>query len=162
VPLNAAGGLWIVYKAPVGASTHVILDVTGFYRNDPSGLLYYPLAPRRTMDTRPGAVGSGLTGPFTASNPRRLQVAGRLGIPTGAQAVTGNLTVVGQQAGGYVSATLNSEVNPTTSILNFPLGDTRANGVTLPLNVGGRSWFVYKAPPGRTTHLILDVSGYFK
>ncbi len=59
------------------------------------------------------------------------------------------------------AATLNSEVNPTTSVLNFPLGDTRANGVTLPLNAGGRSWFVYKAPPGKLTHLILDLSGYF-
>ena len=49
-----------------------------------------------------------------------------------------------------------------TSVLNFPLGDVRANGVTLPLNASGRSWFVYKAPSGRTTHLILDVSGYFK
>ena len=162
VPLNGAGGLWIVYKAPAGASTHVILDVTGYYRDDPSGLLYYPLAPRRTMDTRPGAVGSGLVGPFNASGPRRLQVVGRLGIPTGAEAVTGNLTVVNQTAAGYVSATLNSEVDPTTSVLNFPIGDTRANGVTLPLNAGGRSWFVYKAPSGKTTHLILDVSGYFR
>ena len=54
-----------------------------------------------------------------------------------------------------------SEPNPTTSVLNFPLGDTRANGLTLPLNTGGRSWFVYKASPGKTTHLILDLSGYF-
>jgi hypothetical protein len=160
VPLNANGALWIVYKAS-GGSAHVVLDVTGYYRNDPSGLLYYPLAPRRMMDTRPGAPVSGLTGPFNASGPRRLQVAAQLGVPTGAAAVTGNLTVVGQQAGGYVSATLNSEVNPTTSVLNFPLGDNRANGVTMPLNASGRSWFVYKAPSGRTTHLVLDVSGYF-
>jgi hypothetical protein len=161
VPLNLSGALWIVYKA-TGGSAHVVLDVTGYYRDDPSGLLYYPLAPRRTMDTRPGAPVSGLTGPFNASSPRRLQVAGQLGIPTGAEAITGNLTVVNQTAAGYVSATLNSEVNPTTSVLNFPLGDTRANGVTLPLNASGRSWFVYKAPSGKTTHLILDVSGYFR
>jgi hypothetical protein len=114
------------------------------------------------MDTRPGAPVSGLSGPFNASSPRRLQVAGLLGIPTGAEAVTSNLTVVNQTAAGYVSATLNSEVSPTTSVLNFPLGDIRANGVTLPLNASGRSWFVYKAPPGKATHLILDVSGYFK
>ena len=75
--------------------------------------------------------------------------------------ITGNLTVVNQTAAGYVSATLDSEPNPTTSVLNFPLGDTRANGVTLPLNSGGRTWFVYKAPSGKSTHLILDLSGYF-
>jgi hypothetical protein len=160
VPLNGSGALWIVYKAS-GGSTHVILDVTGYYRNDPSGLLFYPLTPGRLLDSRPGVVLSGLTSPFAANGPRRLDVAGHWGVPASAEAVTGNLTVVGQTAGGYVSATLDSEVNPTTSVLNFPVGDTRANGATLPLNSGGRSWFVYKAPPGKTTHLILDLSGYF-
>ena len=88
-------------------------------------------------------------------------MAGHWGAPSSAEAVTGNLTVVGQTAAGYVSATLDSEPNPTTSVLNFPLGDIRANGVTLPLNAGGRSWFVYKAGTGKSTHLILDLSGYF-
>ena len=122
VPLNAGGGLWIVYKAS-GGSTHVILDVTGYYRDDPAGLLFYPLTPGRVMDTRPGAVLSGLSGPFNANGPRRLDVAGHWGAPSSAEAVTGNLTVVGQTAAGYVSATLDSETNPTTSVLNFPLGD---------------------------------------
>jgi hypothetical protein len=160
VPLNGAGGLWIVYKAS-GGSTHVILDVTGYYREAPTGLLFYPLTPGRVMDTRVGVVLSGLSGLFNANGPRRLDVAGHWGAPASAEAVTGNLTVVGQSGAGYVSATLNSVVNPTTSVINFPLGDIRANGVTLPLNAGGRSWFVYKASPGRTTHLILDLSGYF-
>ena len=112
------------------------------------------------MDTRPGAILTGAEGPFLANGPRRLDPAGHWGAPLSAQAVTGNLTVVNQTAAGYVSATLTSEPDPTTSILNFPLGDTRANGVTLPLNAGGRTWFVYKAPSGKSTHLILDLSGY--
>ena len=161
VPLNATGELWIVYKAAPGGTTHVVLDVTGYYREDPAGLLFYPLTPGRVLDSRPGKVLSGLSGPFKSSTPRRLDIAGHWGAPLGAAAVTGNLTVVGQQAAGYVSATLTSEANPTTSVLNFPLGDVRANGVTLPLNVGGRSWFVYKASSGKLTHLVLDLSGYF-
>ncbi|HET9456149.1 MAG TPA: hypothetical protein VFO78_02320 [Candidatus Limnocylindrales bacterium] len=160
VPLNDAGDLSIVYKAS-GGSTHVILDVTGYYREAPSGLLFYPLTPGRILETRPGFVLSGLTGPFNANTPRRLDVAGHWGAPAGAAAITGNLTVVGQTAGGYVSATLVSDANPTTSVLNFPLADVRANGVTLPLNGSGRAWFVYKASGGRQTHLILDLSGYF-
>ncbi len=160
VPLNGSGGLWIVYKAS-GGTTHVILDVTGYYRDTAAGLLFYPLTPGRVMDTRSGVVLSGLSGQFNASGPRRLDVAGHWGAPLSAEAVTGNLTVVNQTGAGYVSATLNAEANPTTSLLNFPLGDTRANGVTLPLNAGGRSWFVYKASPGKSTHLILDLSGYF-
>jgi hypothetical protein len=160
VPLNATGDLSIVYKAS-GGTTHVVLDVTGYYREDPSGLLFYPLTPGRVLDSRPGMVLSGLSGPFSSSTPRRLDIAGHWGAPLSAAAVTGNLTVVGQQAAGYVSATLASEPNPTTSVLNFPVGDVRANGVTLPLNASGRSFFVYKASPGKLTHLILDLSGYF-
>ena len=53
--------------------------------------------------------------------------------------------------------------NPTTSNLNFPLGDTRANGITVPLAGGSDAWIVYKASTsGKRTHLILDVSGYFE
>ena len=154
--------IWIVYKttAPGARSAHVILDITGYYINDPTGLQFFPLTPGRVMDTRNVPL-SGLSGPFNANGPRRLDITGHWGAPLGAQAVTGNLTVVNQTGAGYVSATLNSEVNPTTSVLNFPLGDTRANGAALPLNAGGRSWFVYKAPAGRTTHLIFDLSGYF-
>ncbi len=154
--------IWIVYKttAPGAQSAHVILDITGYYINDPTGMQFFPLTPGRVMDTRNVPL-SGLSGPFNANGPRRLDITGHWGAPLGAQAVTGNLTVVNQTAAGYVSATLNSEVNPTTSVLNFPLGDTRANGAALPLNAGGRSWFVYKAPAGRTTHLIFDISGYF-
>ena len=161
-PLDAEDDLWIVYKttAPGARSAHVLLDVTGYFVDDPTGLLFYPLTPGRVMDTRNVPL-SGLSGPFTSSSPRRLDVAGHWGAPLSAQVVTGNLTVVNQTDDGYVSATLNSDANPTTSILNFPLGDTRANGATLPLNAGGRSWFVYKASPGKTTHLIFDLSGYF-
>ncbi len=161
-PLDPQDDLWIVYKttAPGARSAHVLLDVTGYFVDDSTGLLFYPLTPGRVMDTRSVPL-SGLSGSFNANVPRRLDITGHWGAPLGAQAVTGNLTVVNQTAAGYVSATLNSEASPTTSVLNFPLGDTRANGATLPLNAGGRSWFVYKAPGGRTTHLIFDLSGYF-
>jgi hypothetical protein len=46
--------------------------------------------------------------------------------------------------------------------MNFPIGDIRANGVTLPLNGTGGEWFVYRTSlTGKTTNLLLDVSGYF-
>jgi hypothetical protein len=160
VPLNDNGDLSLVFKAS-GGSTHVLLDVTGYYLDSPAGLQFFPLAPGRILDTRPNVKLSGLSGVFTSSSPRVLPVAGHWGVPTTANAVTGNLTVVGQSAAGYVSATLANDPSPATSVLNFPFGDIRANGVALPLNGQGREWFVYKASGGKTTHLILDVSGYF-
>ena len=135
--------------------------MTGYFINDPTGLQFFPLTPGRVMDTRAGVVLSGLSGPFTANTPRRLDVGGHWGVPPTANAITGNLTVVNQTAAGWISATLGSDPQPDDVVLNFPLGDTRANGATLPLNAQAGSWFVYRPTPGQTTHLILDLSGYF-
>ena len=103
----------------------------------------------------------GLTGPFAANTPRVFQVAGKPGIPTNAIAVTGNVTVTNQTAGGYLSVTPTAVVNPLSSTINFPVGDNRANNVTIPLSADGKLAAVYKAPGGRTTQLIFDVTGYF-
>ena len=51
--------------------------------------------------------------------------------------------------------------NPTSSTINFPLGDNRANNLTLPLNADGDLMAVFKGAPTKSTHLILDVTGYF-
>jgi hypothetical protein len=161
VPLDKSGALSIVFKSS-GGSTHVILDVTGYYKYDDAGLLFYALTPGRLMDSRPIGVLSGITGAFAANTPKTLQTDGHWGVPIGARAITGNLTVVGQTAGGYAVITPTQQVNPPTSTINFPLGDIRANGVAVPLNGSGNIALVYKAPGGRSTHLVFDLSGYFK
>ncbi|HEV7810010.1 MAG TPA: carboxypeptidase-like regulatory domain-containing protein [Candidatus Limnocylindrales bacterium] len=159
--LNGSGDLSVVYKAPSG-SANVILDITGYYSPDPGGLLFYPVPPGRAMDTRPGVLATGLTGAFGANAPREVAVAGRAEVPLDAAALTGNLTVTGQTAAGYAAITTVSTASPTTSTLNFPVGDVRANGVTVPLDVDGGLWLVYKAGGGKTTHLIFDVTGYYQ
>ena len=113
------------------------------------------------MDTR-STVLTGLTGLFSHNVSRALDTDGHWGVPAGAKAVTGNLTVVNQTKGGYVSITPNPDPDPKTSTINFSLGDTRANGVTVPLSAGGNMSLIYKASAGKKTHLILDVTGYFK
>jgi hypothetical protein len=87
---------------------------------------------------------------------------GHFGVPATALAVTGNLTVTGQSKGGYVSVTKAKTNSPTVSTLNFPVGDTRANGITVPLDANNDQHLVYKASSGATTHLILDLTGYFR
>ena len=96
LPLNPTGHVSIVYKGGSG-TTHVLLDVTGYYLDDPSGLQFFPLTPGRVLDSRPGVPLPGLTGTFKANTPRQLPVAGHWGVPGSATAVTGNLTVVGRQ-----------------------------------------------------------------
>jgi hypothetical protein len=161
VKLSSTGKLTAVYVATAGNTTHLILDVTGYYMNDLNGARFIALTPGRRMDTRGPAPREGLAGAFTANVSRTLVIEPYQGVPANATAITGNLTVVGQSRAGYVSMTQIATNSPATSTINFPLGDIRANGVTGPLSGAGSVGLVYKTSGG-LTHLILDVTGYFR
>jgi hypothetical protein len=61
-----------------------------------------------------------------------------------------------------VAPSLTSGVQPPTSTINFPLGDTRANGITVPLGAGGKLDAMYwSASTSNTIGIIFDVTGYF-
>ncbi|MGH7703302.1 MAG: hypothetical protein ACREMO_09425, partial [Gemmatimonadales bacterium] len=118
---------------------------------------YVPLNPSRLLDTR---VANGLSGPFAAGVPRTFQVSGLGGVPANAVAVTGNLTVTNQTQPGYIYLGPDPVTTPISSTLNFPLGDNRANGVTLALSPTGSLSATYGAAGG-STDLVFDVTGYF-
>jgi hypothetical protein len=155
VPVADDGTISAVLIAGSGA-TDLIIDISGYYTS--GGSQYHTLVPARIMDTRSGL---GL-GTFSAGVPQTLQVAGNGGVPTGASAVTANLTVTQQSRYGFAS--VGPSVDPSTpfSNLNFPSGDNRANGLVVPLANDGSLQLVYGAADGYTTALILDVSGYYK
>jgi hypothetical protein len=88
-------------------------------------------------------------------------VTGRGGVPYSATAVTGNLTVTGQTSLGYLYMGPVAMNDPTSSTLNFPVGDDRANAVTVALGGGGTLSVTYVAVPGATAQVIYDVTGYF-
>jgi len=69
--------------------------------------------------------------------------------------------VTQQTALGYLYIGPNATNNPTSSTLNFPLGDDRANAVTVALGGGGTLSVTYVAVPGATAQVIFDVTGYF-
>jgi hypothetical protein len=160
VPLGAGGVLWITYVGSVGgATTDVLFDVTGYFVPTSAGATYVSLTPARILDSRNG---TGLSGKFTSASPRSLQVTGVGGVPSNAIAVTSNLTVTNQTSPGFAALTTVSTPSPTTSTLNFPVGDNRANGVTAPLGAGGVLWITYMGSVGgATTDLLFDVTGYF-
>ncbi|HET9520571.1 MAG TPA: hypothetical protein VFO73_05980, partial [Candidatus Limnocylindrales bacterium] len=161
VKLDGDGRLTVVYTAVAGATTNIAFDVTGYYVNDLTGARFVPMTPGRRLDTRVAAPYEGLTGAFAANIARTLVVTPHQGVPNNATAIAGNLTVVNQTRAGFVAVTDVATNNPTTSSLNFPLGDIRANGVTTPLGPGGSVGLVYKATSG-STHLLLDITGYFR
>jgi hypothetical protein len=167
VALGPGGVLWVTFVGWAGNTTDVVFDVTGYYVPDGSGSTYIPLTPNRLVDSRASAR-IGLSATLVSGNPVSFQVTNRLpgdqlrNVPPSATAVTGNLTVVGQSAKGYLSLTPKAPVGvPDTSTLNFPADDIRANGVTVALGPGGVLWVTYIRLPGNTTDVVFDVTGYY-
>ena len=160
VALSSTGTLSATYvPATSPANAHVIFDVTGYFTADTSGARYVPLTPTRILDTR---YGTGLSGVFSSHAARTFGVTGHGGVPTNATAVTGNLTVTSQSSLGYLYIGPNATNNPTSSTLNFPVKDDRANGVTVALGTGGTLSVTYVgATSPATTHVVFDVTGYF-
>ena len=162
-PLDGTGSLSIVYKAGTGRTTHVILDITGYFEPGTGGLRFVPMNPARVMDTRGSSIPFGLSGVFTSKVARHLPIADHWGVPADAPAISANLTVTNQTFGGYVSVTPDAPPPaPPTSTINFPVGDVRANGIVTPLNASGETYLVYMSGTGRTTHMTMDLSGYFE
>jgi hypothetical protein len=160
VLLSPTGTLSVTYAAPtLGPTAQVVFDVTGYFTADSTGAMYVPMLPARIMDSRSG---NGVAGVFHSHVAQNFGVWIRGGVPSGATAVTGNLTVTQQTSVGYIFLGPNPTNNPTTSTLNFPKGDDRANGVTVALNVQGGLCATFVAPTTPpTAHAIFDVTGYF-
>ncbi len=161
VALANDGTLSVTYAAPsLGPTAQVILDVTGYFTPDSSGSTYHAVAPTRMLDSRDGT--GGLRGAFGSHVARAFHVTGGSAIPTNAIAVTGNLTVTSQTSLGFLYVGPDQANNPTSSTLNFPKADDRANGVTVALGTGGVLWVTYAAPTlSATADVIFDVTGYF-
>ena len=156
VALSSKGELSATFLAGSG-TTDLVFDVTGYYTKDLSGDKYVPLTPTRVLDSR---VANGLTGKLSANAPRAFQIVGR-GAPSGAVAISGNVTVVRENRSGAIFVGPVSIVKPSTSTLNFVKGEVRANGLVVGLSGTGSLSAVYLCRSGYTTDLVMDVTGYF-
>jgi hypothetical protein len=162
VPLAPGGKLDAMYWSSSTADTvNVIFDVTGYFSSDATGATYHTLTPARVLDSRI-SLGAGL---FHSQTKQTFTVAtAASGVPTSAVAATGNVTIVGQTRNGYVTVapSLTSGTQPPTSTINFPVGDIRANGITVPLAPGGKLDAMYwSSSTADTVNVIFDVTGYF-
>jgi hypothetical protein len=167
----------------LGALFRTALDVTpgsGWDRNSGAGIVmadasadalltipavdFYTLSPCRVFDTR-NAVGQTTGMPLTCGTSYSFTVAddgigSDCGVPTGAKAVSLNVTVTGAVANGNVRVFAAGGPAPTTSSLNYIPGVNRANNAVAPLNASGQM-AVLCFPTG-SAHVIVDVNGYFK
>jgi hypothetical protein len=159
--LDSNGMLSVVFVGP--GRTQAIFDVTGYFTADDTGATFVPLDPTRVLDSR---AGTGVSGKFATGVVRSFPVANNAagdGVPAGALAVTGNLTVVTPSSIGwaFVGPSVTDPATLNSSTVNSPAGDTRADGVTVKLASDGSLSVVWVGRPSSTADLVFDVTGYF-
>jgi hypothetical protein len=151
-------GIWALGYDNNGGNGDLTNEIAVKFLSIAQPATFKGIEPVRLLDTRTGA---GLSGRFLAGSPRNFQVAGRAGIPAGATAITGNLTVVNPSNGWAVYLGPNQTANPTSSTVNFKVGQTIPNGLTVALSSNGSLWATFMSTLGNTTDLLLDVTGYY-
>ena len=131
-------------------STDLIIDVNGYFASA-GGLSYYPLAPCRVYDSR-----SNNGPPF--SGERTVNVAGSTcAPPANAASYVFNATVVPVPTLGFLTLWADGQMQPGVSTLNAYDGFVTSNMAIVPNSDGSSDAF---AGDG-TTHLIMDIIGYF-
>jgi hypothetical protein len=127
----------------------------------PAPVGFFTVTPCRVLDTREPSGTWG--GPSLAAGAVRVfPISGRCDIPPTARSVAVNLTVVDPTQGGHLTLFPAGTPVPGSSTINFRAGIVRANNAILPLGAAGDlSVLCALGAPG-TSHLILDVNGYFE
>lgn len=148
------GGEGKVRLANNAGSTHVVVDVTGYFTDAPGkGMPYEQLATgARVLDTRTEG------GRMSDGGRRTVQVAGRQGIPSTATAVAVNVTSVMPAAPGNISAFPSGGAVPGTASVNHLPGHDVSNRTIVPLSADGRLDIVLA---GGSADVVLDVVGWF-
>ena len=132
-------------------NTNVVIDINGYFAPmSTGGLSLYNVTPCRVFDSRKPPGSPPLTGQ------RDVAVSGgSCGIPA-AQAYVMSATVVPPAALGFLTLWAQGLSKPVVATLNAVDGVITSNMAIVPAANGSISAF-----PSNTTHLVLDVFGYF-
>lgn len=159
------------FKLAVTQTTDVLIDIAGYFSpeaNDVNGqgLLFTLLnRPIRLLETREDPIFPGCDTPRAplAGNSERIQQArvtcDGVTIPTNAQAIIGNATVVNFISPGSGNVTLFPSLanRPEVSNLNYVANQVIPNAFTVGLSNNGQfTIYVFS-----TIHLLIDVTGYY-
>jgi hypothetical protein len=150
VPAGAGGAIQLFATN----NSDMAIDINGYFAAPASGgLSLYNLTPCRMEDTRLPAGTPAFTGTVAET-----ATGATCGIPPEARSLVLNATVVPSGSLGYLSLWANGGSQPVVSTLNSLDGSVTSNMAFVPTANGLVN--AYAAGPG-TTHLILDISGYF-
>lgn len=153
VPLGAGGTISVF----TSNTSHIVVDVMGYITDGASEAsragLFVPIAPDRFYDSRSApntihAGGSTVTVPL--AGPPFV-------VPIGAAAISMNLTSDGATGTGFVTAYPADGLFPVASNLNYIAATPVANAALVKLSATG----TLNAFVNVTTHVIIDVNGYF-
>lgn len=158
IPALAAGVYRVRVTNPNGQTG---LREEGFFAAaPPSSTSFFTLPPCRVFDTRNAAGPVG--GPAVGAAARRVfTLGGVCGIPNDALGVSVNVTVTAPGAAGHVEGYPGNAFPMGTSVVSFRANQTRAASAVLPLATDGSATLGFLNGAAATTHLILDVNGYF-
>lgn len=170
VGLGASDGAFKIFSS---ATTHVIIDVTGYYAPPGAGGLYFhPLpSPVRLLETRAGqngciTPGVALIGSGNANADPNLDLAvqGRSpvaapcnSIPAAAQVLVGNATSVFPSGGGYLTIYPSGGTRPLVASSNYAGSDIINGPFAVKLGADGK----FKLYTFATTHVVIDILGYY-
>ncbi len=170
------GNVRVVTPAhPPGAVDVTVTNPGGAVATLPGGFVYLPpasamsfrvLTPCRVLDTRRTDLPAGLGAPpiGAAGTPDRSLplTASPCSIPSTAQAVVVNVTVVEAAAEGYLTLYRGDGTAPQTSTINFRAGQVRANNALLALAADGSGTVRVRNGAAGPLDLVIDVTGYFE
>jgi len=143
------------------ASGGQVRRISGPPATPPGSTKYNTVTPCRLADTRNPAGPTG--GPALSGMTSRTFVAtGACGIPAGATAVSINLTVTNPTGTGNLTTYAGGTAVPSTSVVSFRPGQTRASNAVAQLGVAGDLAVFCSSPAGTTADVIVDIVGYFQ
>lgn len=143
VPVDDDGLMCVFVKS----GAHVTVDLTGTFSAD-GDLVYVPVAPTRTVDTRDGTGG---WSPIHGGG----QTVDAAVAPAAAEAVSGTLTIVEPLRPGHLRAWGCGEL-PATANVNAGSGRVLANSVTTGVDAGRLCVFARSA-----TTTVFDTTGWW-
>jgi hypothetical protein len=120
---------------------------------------YYAVTPCRLHDTRMPPPGN----PLQHNVVRNFAMTGSCNIPNTAAAVHVVVTAVNESHAGDLRAWPAGTVEPNSSVINYSALHNRANNAIIPVGTAGEiSVKAVLTSPTGTTHLVIDVLGYFR
>jgi hypothetical protein len=132
----------------------------------PAAMPFVALTSCRIVDTRVGfggAVAGGAAASYTIKGASAVDGSGPCGVPSNAQAVSINLTVVGATSPGNLAVGPSDKPKPGTSTINFNTYPTSvANAAVVGLAAATPDLSVFfNGPAWATVNVIIDVNGYY-